>query len=403
MGTGVTAAAGFRAGGGHCGIKASGAFDLAVVATLDGRPVPAAGVFTTNLATAPPVLVSRAHLRANGGHAAGVVLSSGNANAATGEAGRRDAERMCELTAKAVGADAGDVLVCSTGLIGTPRPWVAVESGIPEIAGGRAPGPQAGADAARGIMTTDTVPKTAVAQASIGGGTVTVGGMAKGAGMIAPAMATMLALVTTDADVVPAVLQRMLVEAVDRSFNRLTVDGCTSTNDTVLVLASGAAGASPVDRLGGAAYHAVADALTTVCASLAEQIARDAEGVTKLVRVEVRGARSDAEAARAARAVASSLLVKCSWYGGDPYWGRILSELGASGALIDPYLVSIAYGGIVVCEHGIAAPHDAAAVAVVMAQREILVTADLGLGAGEAGVLTTDLGPGYIDENMGTS
>jgi glutamate N-acetyltransferase/amino-acid N-acetyltransferase len=400
----VTAARGFRAAGGACGIKPSGAFDLAVVATLDGRPVPAAGVFTTNLATAPPVLVSRAHLRANGGQAAAVVASSGNANAATGEAGERDAVRMCELAAKALGADTTDVLVCSTGLIGIPMPMEALESGIPAISGRLAVGDDAGADAARGIMTTDTVPKTAVARGpGASGGAFTVGGMAKGAGMISPAMATMLAVVTTDAAVTPPVLQRLLTEAVDRSFNRLTVDGCTSTNDTVLVLASGAGSGPLVERVGGAAYHEVGDALTTVCTSLAEQIARDAEGVTKLVRVEVRGARSDAEAGRAARAVASSLLVKCSWYGADPYWGRVLSELGASGALVDPALVSIAYGGIVVCEHGIAAAHDAAAVAEVMARRELVVSADLGLGSGEAAVLTTDLGHGYIDENMGTS
>jgi glutamate N-acetyltransferase/amino-acid N-acetyltransferase len=399
----TTAAGGFRAAGGHVGIKASGAPDLAVVATLDGRRVPAAGVFTTNLATAPPVLVSRGHLRANAGRASAIVLSSGNANAATGAAGRRDAERMCELTAKAIGAEPGDVLVCSTGLIGIPMPMDVVETGIPEIAGRLATGEAAGADAARGIMTTDTVPKTAVATASLGAATITVGGMAKGAGMISPAMATMLAAVTTDADVTPAVLQRLLTDAVDRSFNRLSVDGCTSTNDTVLVLASGAAGGPRIDAVGGAAYHALGDALTSVCASLAEQIARDAEGVTKLVRVEVRGARSDVEAARAARAVADSLLVKCSWFGCDPYWGRILSELGASGSFVDPDLVSIAYGGIVMCEHGIAAPHDAEAVAAVMAGRELVVAADLGLGSGEAAVLTTDLGYGYIDENKGTS
>ena len=399
----VSAAKGFRAAGAHVGIKPSGNPDLAVVATLDGRPVPAAGVFTTNLATAPPVLVSRQHLRASGGTAAAIVLSSGNANAATGAAGRRDAERMCELTAKAIGADPGDVLVCSTGLIGIPLPMDVLETGIPEVAGALATGDAAGAAAARGIMTTDTVPKTAAATVDLAGPAITVGGMAKGAGMIAPAMATMLATVTTDADVAPAVLQRLLTDAVDRSFNRLSVDGCTSTNDTVLVLASGAAGGPRIDAVGGAAYHALADALTAVCASLAEQIARDAEGVTKLVRVEVVGARSDAEAARAARAVADSLLVKCSWFGEDPYWGRILSELGASGSFLDPDLVSIAYGGIVVCEQGITAPHDADAVAAVMRQRELVVTADLGLGSGEADVLSTDLGYGYIDENKGTS
>jgi glutamate N-acetyltransferase / amino-acid N-acetyltransferase len=411
----VTAAKGFRAAGIACGIKPSGNADLSFVATTDGRPVPAAGVFTTNLATAPPVLVSRDHLRTTGGRATAVILSSGNANAATGAQGRRDAERMCELSAlglaASLGADVGggvtpeQILVCSTGLIGIPMPMAHLEDGIPRVVAELATGDDAGARAARGIMTTDTVPKTAVSHGNLpdGGPAFTAGGMAKGAGMISPAMATMLALVTTDAAVEPRALQRMLEAAVDSSFNGLTVDGCTSTNDTVLVLASGAVGNTPIDDTTSMAYHAVAEAVRAVCASLAEQIARDAEGVTKLVRVEVRGARSRADAARAARAVANSLLVKCSWYGQDPYWGRVLSELGASGSFIDPDRVSIAYNGIVVCEHGIAAPHDEGAAREAMTHKEIVVTADLRLGNGEATILTTDLGHGYIDENMGTS
>ncbi len=403
----VTAAKGFRAAGIACGIKLSGNPDLAFVATTDGRSVAAAGVFTTNLATAPPVLVSREHLRATGGRSTGVVLSSGNANAATGAAGRRDAERMCELAAAGLGGGvpAEQILVCSTGLIGIPMPMAHLEHGIPLVAAGLETGDAAGARAASAIMTTDTVAKTALAQASLpeGGPAFSVGGMAKGAGMISPAMATMLALLTTDAAVEPVVLQRMLEDAVDRSFNALTVDGCTSTNDTVLILASGAAGNAPIADTTSIGYHTVAEAVRAVCASLAEQIARDAEGVTKLVRVEVVGARSRPDAARAARAVADSLLVKCSWYGEDPYWGRVLSELGASGSFIDPDRVSIAYNGIVVCEHGIAAAHDVEAARKSMEAKEIVVTADLGLGNGASAILTTDLGHGYIDENMGTS
>jgi glutamate N-acetyltransferase / amino-acid N-acetyltransferase len=399
----VTAAAGFVAAGAPIGIKASGAHDLAVVATADRAPVATAAVFTTNLAAAPPVQLSRARLAASGGRASAVVLSSGNANAATGTAGYADATRMTELAADALGCDAGHVLVCSTGLIGIPMPMDVIEAGIPGVASAVAPGSDAGLAAARAIMTTDTKPKLANRHADLGGGRVAVvGGMAKGAGMIAPAMATMLATLTTDAAVEPLALQRALHAAVDASFNSLTVDGCTSTNDTVIVMASGAAGGETIGTT-GFAFHALVDALTDACRDLALQMADDAEGVTKTVEVRVRGARSGTEARTAARAVAGSLLVKCSLYGADPYWGRILSELGASGAVIDPDRTSIAYNGHVVCRFGIAAAHDADAVAASMRERRIGIDCDLGLGTAEATVLTTDLGHGYIDENMGTS
>lgn len=397
----VVAARGFVAGGTACGVKDGGRPDLAIIATADGQPVPAAGVFTTNLACAAPVQVSRAHLA--DGRAAAVVLSSGNANAATGEQGRVDATRMCALTAHGIGATTGDVLVCSTGLIGIPLPMAPIESGIPALAkelGATAADAQRAADA---ILTTDTVRKEADVRATIGEVAATVGGMAKGAAMLSPAMATMLAAVTTDAAVTPLVLQRALALAVAPTFDCLVVDGCRSTNDTVLVLASGAAGNPVVDRARGAGFHALTDALTEVCGSLAEQMARDAEGATKLARIVVRGAASDAEARLAARAVAVSQLVQCSLNGSDPYWGRVLSELGASGAHFDPEQVEIAYGDVVVCRRGIAADHDAARLDAVMAEREITITCVLGAGHGEATVLTTDLSYGYIDENRGTS
>src|SRR5262249_22344468 len=222
-----------------------------------------------------------------------------------------------------------------------------------------------GADAARAIMTTDTVPKEALARA----GPATVGGMAKGAAMLSPAMATMLAVCTTDAAIAPAALQRALADAVTRTFDCLSVDGCRSTNDTVLILANGRAGS--VDT------HEFTDALTDVCGELAELMARDAEGATKFVRVRVTGARSDAEARVAARAVANSQLVQCSLNGGDAYWGRVLSELGASGAVIDPEGVEIAYGDVTVCRGGVAAGHDAAALAAVMASEHVVITCDL--------------------------
>jgi glutamate N-acetyltransferase/amino-acid N-acetyltransferase len=290
----VTAATGFVAGGLACGIKQSGAPDLAVVATDDHAPVPAAAVFTSNLEHAATVQVSRAHLADP--RAAAVVLSSGNANAATGEAGRRDARRMCQLVGEGLDAFATDVLVCSTGLIGIPMPMPALEAGIPKVCGTlHADG---GGDAAQAILTTDTVRKEAVAHA----GSAVVGGMAKGAAMLSPAMATMLAVLTTDAAVDADVLQPALAQAVRDTFDCLSVDGCRSTNDTVIVLANGRAGA--VDT------GALTDALTAVCGSLAEQMARDAEGATKFVRVQVLGARTADDARVAARAVANSQLVQ---------------------------------------------------------------------------------------------
>jgi glutamate N-acetyltransferase / amino-acid N-acetyltransferase len=383
----VTAARGFVAGGIACGIKASGAPDLAIVATDDRAPVAAAGVFTTNLAQAAPVQISQRHLA--DGAAAAVVLNSGNANAATGEPGRADALRMCTLTADGLGLAPSDVLVCSTGLIGIPLPMPALDAGIPKLCAQLAS--TGGADAARAIMTTDTAPKEAVASA----GAATIGGMAKGAAMLSPAMATMLAVVTTDAAIGPEALPRALAGAVASSFDCLTVDGCRSTNDTVLVLANGRAG--EVDRSRFSA------ALTDVCASLAEQMARDAEGATKFVRVVVVGARSNAEARTAARAVADSQLVQCSLNGCDPYWGRVLSELGASGAFIDPERVDIAYNGITVARDGVACPHDARALTDALEQHDIEIRCDLHLAHGEASVLTTDLSHAYIDENRRTS
>ena len=399
----VTAAKGFVAAGGAAGVKASGAPDLALVATADHRPVTAAGVFTTNLVAAAPVQLSRRHL-AGGGQAAAVVLNSGNANAATGEPGLLVAEGTAALVATALGCQRQHVLVCSTGLIGIPMSIEPFTTGVPAVAARLAATPEAGRQAAEAIMTTDTVAKEAVATFEIGGTTVTVGGMAKGAAMLSPAMATMLTVITTDAVAERAALQRALVTAVDASFNLMTTDGSRSTNDTVLVLAGGAAGHPPITA-GTAGAHALTDALTEVCASLSDQMARDAEGATKFVRLTVKGARSNGEALRAARAVAQSQLVKCSLFGGDPYWGRILSELGASGSFLDPDKVDIAYNGFTVCVGGVAAPgnFDAAALAKSMQQREIEVVADLRLGNGEATVTTVDLTPGYIDENMRTS
>ena len=387
----ITAAEGFVAVGGSAGIKASDALDVAVVATTDGRAVPAAGVFTSNLAAAAPVQVSRAHLSTSRGRAAGVILTSGNANAATGEPGRHAALRLCSVVADGIGATSEEVLVCQTGLIGIPFPIEVVEPRVSGIVEARGGGADDAARAARAILTTDTVPKEVV----VAGDGFTVGGMAKGAAMLAPNMATMLAVCTTDAAADPQTLHRALAAAVTDSFNAITVDGCTSTNDTVLVLASGR-GASPTP-------DALADALTEACRSLAEQMVNDAEGATKVAHVCIRGAESDAAAHTAARKVADSMLVQCSLFGQDPYWGRVVSELGSAGTPFDIDRVSVAYGGVVVCAGGVAAAHDAGAVTAHMAGRHIEIDCDLGLGSGQAVVLGTDLGYGYIDENKTTS
>jgi glutamate N-acetyltransferase/amino-acid N-acetyltransferase len=388
----VTAAQGFVAGGTACGIKGGGVPDLAIVATTDRAPVPAAGVFTTNRACAAPVQVSREHLV--DGHAAAVVLSSGNANAATGERGRTDARRMAALTGAGLGVAADAVLVCSTGLIGYVLPMEPLESGIPALCADL----NGATAAAEAILTTDTVRKEATAE--VLGTAGVVGGMAKGAAMLSPAMATMLAVVTSDVAIDPTTLQECLLAATTDTFGALLVDGSMSTNDTVLVLANGCSGVDGTE-------HSVAftDALTEVCGSLAEQMARDAEGAAKLVRLHVIGAASYEDARRAARQVAGSQLVQCSFNGEDPYWGRVLSELGASGAVFDPERVTIAYGGIVVCHDGVEArdPAVAAALGAVMAADEIELVCDLHAGDASAHMLFTDLSHAYIDENRTTS
>lgn len=387
----VTAPGGFVASGLACGIKASGAPDLALVASATGA-VPAAGVFTANRAAAAPVQVSRAHLSSTAGRAAAVVLSSGNANAATGAPGVAVAERMCALVGAGLGVDAAEVLVCQTGLIGIPLPTEPLETGIPVLVESRLAGPEAARRAATAIMTTDTVCK----EVTVLGPGFMVGAMAKGAAMLAPNMATMLAVLTTDARCAPDSLADALQRAVDGSFNRLSVDGCTSTNDTVLVLASGTSGTT-------VSADTLSEALREACGDLAAMMAGDAEGASKVAHVVVTGAASDAEAHRAARKVADSQLVKCSFNGEDAYWGRVVSELGSAGVAFDMDLVEVAYGGIAVCRSGVAAPHDEEAVRTHMQGGAIEVRCDLGLGAGTGAVLTTDLGYGYIDENRTTS
>ena len=385
----VTGPQGFTAAGIACGIKDSGDADLSLVATADGQPVAAAAVFTQNKMTAAPVVTTNAHLTLTGGRAAAVVLNSGCANAATGAPGVDDAQAMCAAVAAELGCAPDEVLVCSTGLIGYRLPMDLIRAGIPKLVAARSA--EGGADAAEAIRTTDTHRKEALVE---GDGFV-VGGMAKGAAMLAPNMATMLAVLTTDAHVEPVELVEVLRTGVAESFNALSTDGCTSTNDTVILLASGAAGVPDP----AAFRSAVAEA----CLDLARQMAGDAEGHTKVVEVRVTGALSDDDARAGARKVAESQLVKCSWYGRDPYWGRVASELGTAGIAFEPDKLTIRYGDLVLAEGGVAAPVDATALAAYMAGEHLEVTAHLGLGDGTARILTNDLTHAYVDENMGTS
>lgn len=372
---------GFRAAGVAAGIKATG-LDVALI--VADRPVPTAAVFTTSSAAAAPVVLSRDHVA--DGAARAVVLNSGCANAATGAKGLAAAASTAASAAALLDADEKDILVCSTGIIGTELPADAIRAVLPDLVSTvSADGLE---DAAEAIMTTDTHPKLVA-----GSGEPSVVGMAKGAGMIRPDMATMLAVLTTDAVVAHDVLQRALREAVDVSFNALTVDSCTSTNDTVIAMASGASGIEPdADRL--------LEQITAVCVDLAKQIAADGEGATKQVTIEVVGAETAELARRLGLAVADSALVRSSFAAADPNWGRVVAALGAEGH--DPSGVTISYDGVVVAREGVASRFDVGSLRSRL-EGDFTMVIDLGDGPGTGSVFTCDLTPGYVVENMETS
>ena len=326
-----------------------------------------------------------------------LVTNSGLANACTGEAGLADAWAMVDAAADATGVDRGQVLVASTGVIGPRLPIDAVTAGIRAAAGGLSA--DAGEAAAQAIRTTDAFPKLAQTDVTLGGARARVGGMAKGAGMVRPDMATTLAQLTTDAAVPALALKRMLRDAADGSFNAISVDGCTSTNDCIFLLANGAGGAVAGSRRETAALAA---AIAEVALALAHQVVRDGEGSTRVCTYRVSGAADAEDAARAARAVAENVLVKCALHGGDPNWGRILAALGASGARLDPDRIGVRVGGVQVVSGGAGVGAEAAA-RVALAEADVEVAVELGLGEGAARVIASDLSPGYVAFNAGVT
>jgi glutamate N-acetyltransferase/amino-acid N-acetyltransferase len=384
---------GFRATGVRCGIKDHG-LDLALIAS-DG-PAAAAGLLTRSTVVGAPVELCRAHLR--GGRARAIVANSGCSNVAMGERGRRDAAEMARRTAKALGIEPRDVLVASTGVIGEPLPMDCVRRGIGDAANRADAGGLA--RAAEAIMTTDTFAKTASRRVRIGGRDVTVAGVAKGSGMIEPRMATMLAFLVTDAAATPSFLSRVLRAAAAESFNRVTVDGETSTSDTLLLLAGGAAGNATLGRPASRGARRFAEAVAEVSTSLAQDLARDGEGATRLVHVVVRGARSGAEAERAARRIANSMLVKTAIFGGDANWGRILQTVGAAGVVLRLPKVEVALGGVVVFRRGASTgPAARRRAAAKLKKPEIEVMVGLGAGRRSAHVWTCDLSYDYVRIN----
>ena len=392
---GVCSAKGFRAAGVAAEIKYKGRKDVALIAA--DAPCAAAAVFTTNKVAAAPVALCREV--AKRGRAQAILANSGCANACTGERGLADARRSARAAAEVLGVLQDQVFVASTGVIGRPLPMDRLLAGTKAAAAALGRSYEHGLAAEKAVMTTDTKPKQACVETKIGGKKVVVGGMCKGSGMIEPNMATMLGFITTDAAVSPAMLRRALRLAVAKSFNRVVVDGDESTNDSVFLLASGVAGNATVVR-GGPDFDAFRVALEAVCVSLARQMAADGEGATKFVTVTVRGARSEKDAARAARAVAKSPLAKTSWFGRDPNWGRVLAAVGYSGADVCDMKTEVFYDRVWAFRRGkVADERQLAKLAKVLAKPSFEVVVDLHLGDGESSVYTCDFSLDYVHIN----
>ncbi|NPV10030.1 MAG: bifunctional glutamate N-acetyltransferase/amino-acid acetyltransferase ArgJ [Anaerolineae bacterium] len=391
----ITDVPGFVAAGVHCGLKKEGMLDLALV--LSQRPACCAGVFTTNRFQAAPVLYDRDAIDSDPRGVRAVAINSGCANACTGPEGEEDAREMARLAGRALGVDANRVLVMSTGVIGQRLDLAKVGAGLTRAA--ESLSSAGGHDAARAIMTTDTRPKEFALRAQVAGATVTVAGMAKGAGMIGPNMATLLSLIVTDASVSPAALEQILVYATNRSFNCITVDGDMSTNDTLLLLANGAAGNPTIEGRESEGFGDLRDAVTTTAVELAKMVAFDGEGATKRVTIQVKGARTWEEGRTAAMSVANSPLVKTAIYGRDANWGRILCAVGYSGVPVDPGRVDLWLGDLHLVRQG--RPHDVneARAAEILAEEDVAITVDLGMGQESVTVWTCDLSHDYVSIN----
>ncbi len=383
---------GFKASAVSCGIKKTGGPDLALI--LSDNEAEVAGVFTKNSVKAAPVLYCMKRLKRGFSRARGVVVNSGNANACTGKAGLSHAEKTAAVVEKALGAKKGSILVASTGVIGVPLPLEKIVGGSRELCG-RLSG-NGLTDASRAIMTTDAYPKTSFKTVRINNAKVTIAGIAKGAGMICPDMATMLAFILTDADIDARLLKDALKEAVEASFNSISVDNDMSTNDTVLAFANRVS-AIGIEK-GSIAFRAFKKALSAVCLDLALMIARDGEGATRLIEITVKGARSRRDAERAARTVAGSYLVKAAFFGGDPNWGRILAALGRSGASFRQERVGIRFNKVQVVRNGIDTGREKKAAAAIKT-KDVKVEVDLGGGGSSARVWTSDLTYDYVRIN----
>ncbi|MCL1805518.1 MAG: bifunctional glutamate N-acetyltransferase/amino-acid acetyltransferase ArgJ [Clostridiales bacterium] len=377
------------------GVKTPGRYDLTIVYST--VPATMAAVFTENIVRAAPVTVSQAHLKANQGRGRAVVFNSGCANACTGDKGAADAAQMTQTAAEALGCSGEEVLVASTGVIGAYLPMDKILAGIGAAAA--AMDEKGGGTAARAIMTTDLIPKEIAIELEAGGKTVTIGAMAKGSGMIHPNMATLLAMVTTDCAIEAGLLREALGEACDATFNMVTVDGDTSTNDSLFVIANGAAGNEVLRGSADAGYREFVEGLTYVCKHLAQLIARDGEGATKYIEMKVEGAKSRQDARLAAKAVVGSSLVKAAIYGKDANWGRILCAMGYSGADFDPDAVDLYIGDVQMMDKGKALIFDEAAALVWLEKDEVRILAKLNGGEGEATAWGCDLTHEYVTIN----